>query len=208
MSDTLAARLKEARARTEPPVLQKDIAKRFSVTPGAVCLWEKGSTEPSSEVLAELAKLYGVSMNWLVGLPEHAAPNQVVVKAPPLHTVPVLSPRSLAQWKLDFPLEMLQTSVSYPVGSAAAMLVASDALTSTCPTGAYVVVSKSHAPTSGSIVVASVGRSAEPILRRYLHEGDQSLLMADDARWPTVTLGAGSKILGTVVEVTTRRRLI
>ena len=206
MSKTLAGRLKAARYAMHPPVTQREIAKRFHVTPGAGCLWEGGSTEPSSEVLARLAKLYGVSVDWLVGLTESRV-SQVTI-SPPIHTVPVVSPRSLAEWRLSSVLELLQTSVAYPKGTAAAMLVSSDALTSTCPTGSYAVVSKSHKPTPGCVVLASTGRVSEPILRKYVSEGQDTLLLSDDARWPTVRLGRQAKVIGCVVEVTARRRLM
>lgn len=204
MSKILAGRLKAARSAMHPPVLQREVAKRFHVTPGAVCLWEKGHTEPSVPVLADLARLYGVSVDWLVGLSDQrrAAVEQ------PVHTVPLVSARALAHWKLDNVLGLLQTSVSYPEGTAAAMLVSTDALTSSCPTGSYAVVSRTHKPTPGSVVLASTGKVSEPILRRYVAEGGDTLLLADDARWPTVKLASASKVVGCVVEVTQRKRMI
>lgn len=207
MSKTLAGRLKAARHAVHPPLLQREIAKRFNVTPGAVCLWEKGSTEPSASVLAELARLYGVSVDWLVGLTEQR-PGRSAAISPPIHTVPVVSPRALAHWKLDNVLEHLQTSIAYPAGSAAAMLVASDALLSTCPTGSYAVVSRMHKPVPGAVVLASTGKVSEPILRRVNSEGGDTLLLADDARWPTVKVAASLKIVGCVVEVCQRRRMM
>lgn len=206
MSKTLAGRLKAARNAVHPPILQREIAKRFKVTPGAVSLWESGATEPSSDVLAQLAKLYGVSVDWLVGLQETRVSSLTI--SPPVHLVPVVSPRALAKWHLASVLEWLQTSVAYAKGSAAAMLVATDALTSTCPTGSYAVVSKAHRPSPGSVVLASTGKVSEPILRRFTQEAGETLLLADDARWPTVRMTQATKVIGTVVEVTTRRSLM
>ena len=206
MSKILASRLKAARHAVHPPLLQREIAKRFHVTPGAVCLWEKGNTEPSASVLAELARLYGVSVDWLVGLSDQRSGRAAA--SPPIHTVPVVSPRALTHWKLDNVLEYLQTSVAYPAGTAAAMLVASDALLATCPTGSYAVISRMHKPTPGCVVLAATGKVSEPILRRYVTEGGDTLLLADDARWPTVKLATATKVVGCVVEVTQRKRMI
>ena len=206
MSKTLAVRLKAARHAMHPPVTQRDIAKRFKVTPGAVCLWEKGETEPSSQVLADLAKLYKVSADFLVGLSDGRT--LIPEAKAPLHTVPVVPARSLSKWRLDVVLEQLQTSVAYVPGSAAAILVSSDALTSTCPTGSYAVISRLHKPCVGCAVLAATGKVSEPILRRYMEDGGERLLIADDARWPTVRLPSGSSVIGCVVEVTMRKRLM
>lgn len=205
MSKVLAARLKSARTAMHPTVTQKEIAKKFSVTPGSVSLWESGTTEPSADVLAELARTYKVSVDWLIGL-EDRAPVKVT-QAVPLYTVPVVTPQALARWKWDAVLEHLQTAVAYPPGTAAAMLVGSDALTSTCPTGCYAVVSKAHETTPGCVVLAVTGRAGEPILRKLIQEGGETLLLADDARWPTVRVNDGARVIGKVVEVTCRKRL-
>jgi SOS-response transcriptional repressor LexA len=205
MSKILAARLKAARHQMNPLITQKEVARRFKVTPGAVCLWERGTTEPSAGALVELARMYGVSTDWLLGLQEHRPRSSPV--GPPIHTVPVVTARALARWRWDAVLELLQTSVSYAPNSAAAIMVSSDALTSTCPTGSYAVVSRAQSPSPGSVVLVSVGKVSEPILRRYVQEAGERLLIADDSRWPTMRLDPTAKIIGTVVEVTLRRRL-
>jgi SOS-response transcriptional repressor LexA len=206
MPKTLAQRLKAARGAMSPAVTQRDVAKKFNVTAGSVSLWESGSTEPSVDVLAELARTYGVSVDWLVGLDEQTPVS--VVGSIQINTVPVLTPLAMAGWKMGSPLSYLQTTVAYAMGTTAAMLVASDALSSTCPTGCYVVVSKAHAATHGSIVLAVVGNAGEPILRRLIKDGGESMLIADDARWPTVRLNEGARIIGPVTEISIKRRLI
>lgn len=186
-----------------PEVTQRDIAKRFKVTPGAVSLWESGSTEPRADVLAELSRIYNVSVDWLTGVEDKAAEKNRLNRT--VHTVPVVTPQAMARWRWDSVLELLQTAVAYPSGTAAAMLVSSDALTSACPTGCYAVVSKAHAPTPGCVVLAEVSKVGEPILRKYIKEGGDTLLLADDARWPTVRMNDGARVIGKVVEVTCRR---
>lgn len=206
MSKTLAQRLKAARGAMSPTVTQRDVAKKFNVTAGSVSLWESGSTEPNSEVLAELARTYKVSVDWLVGLEDR--PPVAVSHNIKINTVPVVAPAALGRWKLDAPMDRLQTLVAYTAGTAAAMLVSSDALSSACPTGCYVVVSKGHQANDGSILMAVVGDAGEPILRRLIKDGGESMLIADDARWSTVRLNDGVRIIGTVTEIDIKRRLI
>ena len=47
---------------------QVTLAKRLGVTKQAVSNWENGNIQPSIEMLLRLAKLFGVSTDYLLGL--------------------------------------------------------------------------------------------------------------------------------------------
>ena len=64
---TLAARLKQAREQTEPKLTQEDVASRIGVSSWSVSNWENDGVPPADK-LADLARLYGVSADWLLGL--------------------------------------------------------------------------------------------------------------------------------------------
>lgn len=208
MKPILAQRLRAARAAIHPEITQRQIAKEMEVSPSAVNLWEAGKTEPSASDLAKLAGRYKVSTDWLLGVDESTRP---AVKresnTPSVYTVPVVTPNSLVRWHWDSVLELLQTSVAYPPQTAAAMLVSTDALNSSCPTGCYAVVSKGHNAEPGQVVLAMVGKANEPVLRKYIREGGDDLLVADDTRYPTYRMEDGVKIIGRVTEVTVRKML-
>lgn len=51
---------------------QKYVAVMLGVSPSAISQWEKGTTYPSSENLAALAELYGVSIDYLMGKADDA----------------------------------------------------------------------------------------------------------------------------------------
>ena len=206
MKTVLAQRLRAARQALHPAITQREVAKRLKVSPSAVNLWEAGKTQPNAESLAALARWYQVTSDWLLGVEENHRPAKASAK-PPMYTVPVVSPAALAKWQLTVVNEMLQTSVAYPPGTAAAMLVSSDAMTSTCPTGCYCVVSKGHAPHPGQVVLAQVSKAGEPVLRKYIREAGDDLLVADDTRFPTFRVSDGAHIVGRVTEVTVRRML-
>lgn len=206
MKPILAQRIRAARKSMHPAITQREVAKRLGLSPSAVNLWEAGKTEPSAHDLVEMANWFGVSADWLLG--SETAPDRRQTKRPIINTVPVLSPQALAKWLWDDSIELLQTSVAYPQHTAAGMLVASDAMTSTCPTGCYAVVSQAHPMSPGSVVLASVGRTGEPVLRRLVHEGRQHLLVADDVRFPTLRLEDGARLVGRVTEVTMRKMLV
>lgn len=68
MKSQLSQRLKSARMAITPPITQRDVAKRLELTPSAVNLWEAGKTEPAASHLAEMARWYQVSTDWLLGV--------------------------------------------------------------------------------------------------------------------------------------------
>lgn len=59
-------RIKEL--RIENHFTQKQLAERLNTTNSAVCDWEKGRTEPDLQMLTDIAALFGVSVDYLLGL--------------------------------------------------------------------------------------------------------------------------------------------
>ena len=53
--------------RTGKGLSQEELAEKVFVTRQAVSRWESGDTTPSVDKLKALAKLYGVSLDWLFG---------------------------------------------------------------------------------------------------------------------------------------------
>lgn len=211
MSKELGSRLRAARLAINPEITQRDAAKRLGISPSAVNLWEAGKNEPNSTNLAKLARWYNVSCDWLLGVENQnhvttitSALSEHIV----LNTVPIVHTIALVRWQWDRVESLLQTSHPYQVSTAAAMAVDSDALASVCPRGSFAVVSKAHPPEAGSVVLALVGNTSEPVLRRLVREGGIDMLMADDTRFPSARLDSGVRLLGVVTEVITRTSLL
>lgn len=55
------------RLRVERNMTQKELADRLYVTAQAVSRWEKGDVEPSLRTVSELAKIFGVSTDEIIG---------------------------------------------------------------------------------------------------------------------------------------------
>lgn len=208
MKPVLAQRLRAARQAITPEITQRDVAKHLNLSPSAINLWEAGKTEPSASALAELSRWYHVSCDWLLGVDSGKQTASSSRAEAPIHTVPVIPQSAMARWHWDVVVELLQTAVAYPPQTAAAMLVSSDALTSACPTGCYAVISKAHVPEPGQVVLAVISKASEPVLRKYVREGGDDLLVADDTRFPTYRMDEGVRIIGLVTEITIRKTLI
>lgn len=73
---TLALRLRSLREAREPAMTQVDLAKLVGRNKASVSHWESGENEPSTAILIQLATLYGVSVNYLLGLEDRPSKPQ------------------------------------------------------------------------------------------------------------------------------------
>lgn len=64
--EIFSRRIKEL--RLENNLTQKALAQRLETTNSAVCDWEKGRTQPDLQMLANIAKLFDVTVDYLLGL--------------------------------------------------------------------------------------------------------------------------------------------
>ena len=58
-----------ARLRAKTGMTQEALAEKVFVTRQAVSRWESGETTPNTETLKQLSKLFGVSINTILGSP-------------------------------------------------------------------------------------------------------------------------------------------
>ncbi len=207
--NTLGHRLRAARQAIIPSPTLQDVAQKMQLSRSAIHLWEAGKTMPNPVQLAELAKLYNVTANWLLGLSErHKAVTSDAVDLVNIPLIPIVRAEDMARWHEEAATGFVQTALTYPPHTALAFPVTSDAINSICPVGSLAVVSKGHAPTHGSIVLALIGSSKEPVLRKLIREGGEDLLVADDTRYSTHKLGENARIIGVVTEVIHRKTLV
>ncbi len=66
MHNIFCEKLKEL--RLEKGIGQVELAKELNVSKGIISLWENGLREPKLSNLVALAKFFGVSIDYLVGL--------------------------------------------------------------------------------------------------------------------------------------------
>lgn len=65
----VAERIKELREKND--YTQSSLAKKLNVTRSSVNAWEMGISVPSTALIVELAKLFQVSTDYLLGLSEN-----------------------------------------------------------------------------------------------------------------------------------------
>jgi len=54
--------------RIESGITQKELAKKLNVTNSTVCDWEKGRSEPDLQTLAQIAAVFDVRVDYLLGI--------------------------------------------------------------------------------------------------------------------------------------------
>ena len=67
----IAERIKHLREKNN--LTQSSLAKKLNVTRSSVNAWEMGISVPSTALILDLAKLFHVSTDYLLGLNENAA---------------------------------------------------------------------------------------------------------------------------------------
>lgn len=68
----MGQRLKQA--RTSKGLTQEEVGRRLGVTRSVIARYESGLNDPSSDNLAEMARLYSVTTDWLLGRTEVSEP--------------------------------------------------------------------------------------------------------------------------------------
>jgi transcriptional regulator with XRE-family HTH domain len=63
---SLAEKIKQLRERTN--LTQADLARQMGLTRSSVNAWEMGLSVPSTQYVVELAKTFGVSTDYLLGM--------------------------------------------------------------------------------------------------------------------------------------------
>ena len=69
--------------RRQKGFTQKFVAITLGVKPPQISKWEKGTQSPSRENCVKLAELFGVSVDYLLGLSDDPAPLEVTVPVTP-----------------------------------------------------------------------------------------------------------------------------
>lgn len=65
----IASRIKDAREQSG--LSQRDVARRLHIGQSTYCRMERGEGEPSAAQIATLSGLYGLSVLWLLGMPNY-----------------------------------------------------------------------------------------------------------------------------------------
>ena len=67
--------------RNENHVSQQKLANHLGVSRSTVAMWETGGSEPSNEMLAQIASFFGTSVDYLLGLDDNEQKKETPTEA-------------------------------------------------------------------------------------------------------------------------------
>lgn len=63
---------------------QQDLADLLGISRSAISMWETGRSRPDGDMLENLAEIFEVSVDYLLGLTDYRTPNQFIIDAQPV----------------------------------------------------------------------------------------------------------------------------
>lgn len=174
--------LKSARKATG--LTQAEVAASIGITQNAYSYWENGKVKIDHESLAKLSKLFGVTIDYLMGISEQ--PQDNIVKIPVLGTIPAGIPLEAIEDIIDYeeiPQSFLSGGKEY-----FALAVKGDSMWPDYLPGDVVIVRKQPICNSGDDCIVYVNGYDATLKQVKLNGEDHSLtLMPRNQSYPPRT---------------------
>ena len=161
--------LKSARKATG--LTQAEVAASIGITQNAYSYWENGKVKIDHESLAKLSKLFGVTIDYLMGISEQ--PQDNIVKIPVLGTIPAGIPLEAIEDIIDYeeiPQSFLSGGKEY-----FALAVKGDSMWPDYLPGDVVIVRKQPICNSGDDCIVYVNGYDATLKQVKLNDEDHSL---------------------------------
>lgn len=199
----LATRLRASREATSPKISQREIARRLDFAPATVSLWESGTTQPNIDTLVQLAGIYNVGVEWLMGI-KSAVAIQQSASTQLVYTVPILPRSALIKWQFEKATGAVQSSIAFPADYAAAVPVDGGAMLVTTGNDCMAIVTREAQLDQNALVMIVQNGSVEPTMRRVDRDSGNFWFVADNPQYPAIS-ESDARVVGQVVELVRRK---
>ena len=88
--------------RIEKGFSQQQLAIKLNVSRSTVAMWEAGSSEPNMQMIREISRILGVSINAIFGEPADTMPSKIKKSIPVLGQIPAGIPIEAIEDVLDY----------------------------------------------------------------------------------------------------------
>jgi len=173
---------------------QVQAAEKLQITRSSLAGYETGKGTPPPEVLVRLAKLYGVTPNYLLDVSDPL----YQLNPGAMARVPVYGPVQAS--RLGFIAEEAEEEVMLPAdwGADFALRVQGDCMATRFMDGDLAAVRLQSEVEDGEIAVVVV--DGETTMKRFYRKGSQLILRADNPEYPPILVSTkDARIIGKVV---------
>ncbi|MEG3641274.1 helix-turn-helix domain-containing protein [Magnetococcus sp. PR-3] len=179
------------RALSHTGITQTHIAHELGIKPAAVSQWKTGGNGPKFTHLCQLAKILGVSLDWLVcgqGEMGHE-PEGRYRPEEQMPLLPILQANQVTDWlknreSIQAPWQRMTHEDLQTLGAGTfIMVVHVDVMAPRLQPGDQAIFDPTQPPKHNDITLVSKKGSDGLTLRRFLDDGISHYLCADDSRY-------------------------
>lgn len=206
-NNTVNARIREQMQKLG--LKNKDLTEATGATKGTVSQWVNDGNGPSAQFIAPLAKVLGVSEQWL--LQGGSNRKGLTVNTRGLQKIPLLSLRQAGEWSdlMNQDLTHFQDWVTVPEDISPfsfAVQMDNDSMVGTVgdvtiPQGATLIVDPTQEPSAGRIVVALLDDNKTVTIKKLSIDGPNIYLVPLNNNYKAMQIASLQQIIGTCLQM-------
>lgn len=206
-NNTVNARIREQMQKLG--LKNKDLTEATGATKGTVSQWVNDGNGPSAQFIAPLAKVLGVSEQWL--LQGGSNRKGLTVNTRGLQKIPLLSLRQAGEWSdlMNQDLTHFQDWVTVPEDISPfsfAVQMDNDSMAGTVgdvtiPQGATLIVDPTQEPSAGRIVVALLDDNKTVTIKKLSIDGPNIYLVPLNNNYKAMQIASLQQIIGTCLQM-------
>lgn len=206
-NNTVNARIREQMQKLG--LKNKDLAEATGATKGTVSQWVNDGNGPSAQFITPLAKVLGVSEQWL--LQGGSNRKALTVNTRGLQKIPLLSLRQAGEWSdlMNQDLTHFQdwVTVSEDISPFSfAVQMDNDSMVSavgdvTIPQGATLIVDPAQEPTAGRVVVALLDDNKTVTIKKLSIDGPNIYLVPLNSNYKAMQIASLQQIIGVCLQM-------
>ncbi|AXD42969.1 helix-turn-helix domain-containing protein [Salmonella enterica] len=206
-NNTVNARIREQMQKLG--LKNKDLAEATGATKGTVSQWVNDGNGPSAQFITPLARVLGVSEQWL--LQGGSNRKGLTVNTRGLQRIPLLSLRQAGEWSdlMNQDLTHFQdwVTVSEDISPFSfAVQMDNDSMVSavgdvTIPQGATLIVDPTQEPTAGRVVVALLDDNKTVTIKKLSIDGPNIYLVPLNSNYKAMQIANLQQVIGVCLQM-------
>lgn len=201
----LGARIKLL--REELGLKQEELAKKLSVSPSAIGMYERDLREPNNELTLRIANFFNVSIDYLLGKSDARMPDlkDKLFLIPIVGKVaagkPILATENIEGY---LPIDPLMYNLTSADGFFF-LQIQGESMNKLIKNGSYALIKKQDYAENGDVIVAIVNGDNEATVKRYKKLNDQFVMLepvSEDSSFQPITIdlkNTAFSIIGKVI---------